>query len=118
MMGTAHHRACTLIVRKFDLAPLTHTALWDALDRLAADHQLTPSGLARRAGLHPTTFNPSKRFRERGAKPRWPSMESLAKVLEALDLTLVEFAHMVNAQGAAAGDTAQRSRPAHAEEPT
>lgn len=43
---------------------------------------MTPSALARRAGLDPTTFNRSKRFAADG-RPRWPSTESIAKVLKA-----------------------------------
>ena len=40
---------------------LTHAQIWSAIDRLAARAGLTASGLARRAGLDPTTFNKSKR---------------------------------------------------------
>ena len=59
---------------------LRHADIWRAIDRLAAKHGLTASGLARRAGLDPTTFNKSKRTSPEG-KPRWPSTESLSKVL-------------------------------------
>ena len=60
----------------------THAEVWQGIDRLAKQHGLTPSGLARRAGLDPTTFNPSKRITKQ-RKPRWPSTESLAKILNA-----------------------------------
>ena len=60
----------------------THKEVWQGIDRLAKQHGLTPSGLARRAGLDPTTFNPSKRVTKQN-KPRWPSTESLAKILNA-----------------------------------
>ena len=43
-------------------APLTHNQIWTALDRLAARAKLSPSGLAKRSGLDPTTFNKSKRI--------------------------------------------------------
>ncbi len=69
---------------------LKHADIWDALDRLARDRGLTPSGLARRAGLDPTTFNKSKRITREG-KPRWPSTESISKVLEATGSTLRDF---------------------------
>lgn len=59
---------------------LTHHALWTALDRLAEQHGLSASALAKKAGLDPTTFNPSKRI-GRDGKPRWPTTESLSKVL-------------------------------------
>lgn len=61
---------------------LKHADIWAAIDALARDHGLTASALARRAGLDPTTFNKSKRITREG-KPRWPSTESVAKVLEA-----------------------------------
>lgn len=73
---------------------LSHETLWDALDKLAERHQLSPSGLARRAGLDPTSFNPSKRFAADG-RPRWPSTESLSKVLDVTQMSLVDFAKLV-----------------------
>lgn len=61
---------------------LTHAAIWDALDALADRHGLSTSGLARLAGLDATAFNRSKRVSKDG-RARWPSTESVAKVLEA-----------------------------------
>ncbi len=69
---------------------LSHDQIWTAVDLLAARFGLSPSALARRAGLDPTTFNKSKRFAGDG-RPRWPSTESLAKVLEATGASLDEF---------------------------
>lgn len=69
---------------------LKHDDIWNAIDRLARDRGLTASGLARRAGLDPTTFNKSKRITREG-KSRWPSTESIAKILEATDASLAEF---------------------------
>lgn len=69
---------------------LTHGQIWTAIDRIAADHDMTPSGLAKRAGLDPTAFNKSKRI-GKDAKPRWPSTESIAKILEALNIPLSDF---------------------------
>ncbi len=66
---------------------LTHASIWQAIDALAAQHGLTASGLARRAGLDPTSFNRSKRI-SRSGKPRWPSTESLAKILAATGASL------------------------------
>ncbi len=63
-------------------AVLSHEKVWAAIDALASQNGLSPSGLARRAGLDPTAFNPSKRVAGDG-RPRWPSTESLAKVLAA-----------------------------------
>jgi len=76
-------------------SPLKHDDIWRALDTLAAENGLSPSGLARRAGLDPTTFNPSKRCMPDG-RARWPSTESLAKVLEATGASLEAFSHLVS----------------------
>src|SRR5258705_435248 len=61
---------------------LTHAQIWSAIDRLAAPAGLSASGLARRAGLDPTTFNKSKRMTPEG-RARRPSTESNAKALTA-----------------------------------
>jgi phage repressor protein C with HTH and peptisase S24 domain len=80
---------------------LTHAQIWRGIDRLAQSSGLTPSALARLAGLDPTTFNPSKRTSANGSKPRWPSTESLAKALAAVDVRFEDFAAM--ASGSASG---------------
>ena len=74
---------------------LTHGNIWRALDRLAQAHGLSASGLARKAGLDPTTFNPSKRVTPQG-KPRWPSTESVAKVLAATGSEIGGFVGLLN----------------------
>jgi len=61
---------------------LSHRAIWDGIDALARRHGMSVSALARLAGLDPTAFNPSKRV-SRDGRERWPSTESLSKVLEA-----------------------------------
>jgi len=70
---------------------MRHDDLWRAIDALAARHNLTTSGLAKAAGLDPTTFNRSKRFSPDG-RPRWPSTESLARALEACGASLDDLA--------------------------
>lgn len=75
---------------------LKHADVWRAIDRLASEHRLSPSGLARKAGLDPTTFNRSKRVTREG-RPRWPSTESISKILAATDATLAEFVDYVAA---------------------
>jgi phage repressor protein C with HTH and peptisase S24 domain len=72
---------------------LTHTQIWRGIDRLAQRAGLSASGLARRAGLDPTTFNESKRTAS-GGKPRWPSTESLAKAMAAAGASFEEFASL------------------------
>jgi phage repressor protein C with HTH and peptisase S24 domain len=74
---------------------MRHEDIWRAIDTLAAERGLTASGLARRAGLDPTTFNQSKRATSDG-RARWPSTESVSKVLGAADATLEEFASLVS----------------------
>jgi len=69
---------------------VTHLQIWRALDALAVRHGTSPSGLAKLAGLDPTTFNKSKRGTANG-KLRWPSTESLAKVLTATGASLEDF---------------------------
>jgi phage repressor protein C with HTH and peptisase S24 domain len=73
---------------------LTHDQIWGALDRLAARAGLSPSGLARRAGLDPTTFNRSKRVTADG-RERWPSTESIAKALTAAGASLDSFVQLI-----------------------
>lgn len=73
---------------------MRHADLWRAIDSLAAERGLSPSGLARRAGLDPTSFNPSKRLMADG-RPRWPSTESIAKVLVASETDIASFAALI-----------------------
>ncbi|HWA02225.1 MAG TPA: helix-turn-helix transcriptional regulator [Rhizomicrobium sp.] len=73
---------------------LTHKQIWSAIDALAARYGLSPSGLAKLAGLDPTTFNKSKRGVAMG-KLRWPSTESLSKILAATGASLDEFVGLV-----------------------
>lgn len=72
----------------------SHDSVWAAIDALAERHSLSASGLARRAGLDPTTFNKSKRYAADG-RARWPSTESLAKVMEATGATFEEFTRLI-----------------------
>ncbi len=77
---------------------LTHHQIWTAIDALAARYGFSPSGLAKRAGLDPTTFNRSKRVTPKG-RDRWPSTESLSKVLEATGADLDELMALVRNAG-------------------
>lgn len=83
---------------------LTHAQIWMAIDRLAARAKLSASGLAKRAGLDPTTFNKSKRITADG-RERWPSTESVAKSLAATGATLDEFVALISDEARASGKT-------------
>ncbi|MEM6617190.1 MAG: helix-turn-helix transcriptional regulator [Pseudomonadota bacterium] len=61
---------------------LNHRRIWRAIDKLALRHGLSSSALAKQAGLDPTAFNKSKRM-ARDGRERWPSTESIAKILHA-----------------------------------
>jgi phage repressor protein C with HTH and peptisase S24 domain len=73
---------------------MKHDDIWRALDTLAAEYGLSPSGLAKRSGLDATTFNPSKRRMPDG-RARWPSTESISKVLDATGAPLEAFTALV-----------------------
>jgi phage repressor protein C with HTH and peptisase S24 domain len=77
---------------------LSHERVWAAIDALAERYALSASGLAKRAGLDSTAFNKSKR-RSSDGRPRWPSTESLAKIIDATSSSLEEFIALVEGEG-------------------
>jgi phage repressor protein C with HTH and peptisase S24 domain len=79
---------------------LTHKQIWSAIDALAAKNKLSASGLAKLAGLDPTTFNKSKRGIPNG-KLRWPSTESISKILAATGANIEDFVALVSREGGA-----------------
>lgn len=88
---------------------LTHENIWHAIDRLAAAFGYSPSGLAKQSGLDPTSFNKSKRFSADG-KPRWPSTESVSRVLAATGATMSDFLALIDSEGDLAGSAPGRGR--------
>ena len=85
------------------MATLSHGEIWRAIDALAERFDMTPSAMARMAGLDPTSFNRSKRGSvEGGGHARWPSTESLAKLLEATGVNFSEFAALTEQASARA----------------
>ena len=81
---------------------MNHAQIWRAIDALAARKGMTASGLARAAGLDPTTFNKSKRQAPDG-KARWPSTESIARALAAAETNWDEFAALLAGRSGASG---------------
>ena len=69
---------------------MKYETIWSAVDNLAKALSMTPSGLAKKSGLDSTTFNRSKRIRPDGKK-RWPSLDSINKVLEYCNISFEEF---------------------------
>src|ERR1700686_5500702 len=77
---------------------LTHNQIWTALDRLPARAKLTPSGLAKKSGLDPATFNKSKRITPEG-RPRWTSTEEVGKALAATSTKVDTFVNLITDMG-------------------
>jgi phage repressor protein C with HTH and peptisase S24 domain len=88
---------------------LTHKDVWRGIDQLAARNGFSASGLARRAGLDPTTFNKSKRITAEG-KPRWPSTESVSKILDATKTSMADFVALMYGQPGSSPPPTQRLR--------
>ena len=77
----------------------THNQVWHAIDVIAERSGLSASALAKRAGLDSTSFNKSKRIGPDG-RQRWPTTESMAKVLAATDTSVAEFTALLDGAGA------------------
>lgn len=80
----------------------SHDDVWRGIDRLANSFGYSPSGLAKKAGLDPTSFNKSKRISPEG-KPRWPSTESIAKILVVTGATMSDFFSLIDSDGTQSG---------------
>ena len=69
---------------------MTHQDIWQAIDKFAVRQNMSCSGLAKLSGLDATTFNKSKRWSKYG-QPRWPSTNSIAKILNSTGKTMEDF---------------------------
>ena len=69
---------------------MTHDDVWHAIEQFAHEHNMSCSGLAKCSGLDPTTFNKSKRWSKAG-QPRWPSTNSISKILSSTGASLTDF---------------------------
>jgi phage repressor protein C with HTH and peptisase S24 domain len=72
----------------------SHKQVWAAIDTIAERYGFSASGLAKKSGLDPTSFNPSKRHGPDG-RPRWPTTESIARVLGASGASVEEFTDLL-----------------------
>jgi hypothetical protein len=81
-----------------------HASVWSAIDRIAADNDLSASGLAVEIGMDCTAFNKSKRITH--GKPHWPSVGTVALIIERFGLSFSDFARLVD------GSTASRLQDA------
>ena len=76
----------------------TNEQLWRAIDLLAEQKGLSLAALARAGGLDVTLFNFSKRVGPDG-RPRWPSTESLSKVLNGTGTPIEVFMSLLTKAG-------------------
>lgn len=96
---TAHH---PFLSHKWDLdsgADMTglnahHEAVWSVIDDIAAARGISTSRLAIISGHDSTSFNKSKR--RRGKLMRWPKMEVIASVVQAVGMSYAEFGELVD----------------------
>ena len=91
---------------------MNYNEIWEAVDKLAKINGLTPSGLARKAGLDPTTFNKSKRIRPDGKK-RWPSLDSINKITSVCHMSFEDFYHILDETGDIEGMRGQSIIPVY-----
>jgi hypothetical protein len=84
-----------------------HKQIWAAFEAVAEASGMSLSALSKSAGLDPTSFNPSKRYGP-GGRERWPSTETLSRVLMAANMDLRTFAEILNAQ---TGRESERPKP-------
>jgi transcriptional regulator with XRE-family HTH domain len=66
------------------------TNLWASIDKIAEQEGLSLPRLALKAGLDQSTFSHARR------KRNWMSLKTLARVLNAHDITLIEWARIVD----------------------
>ena len=72
---------------------MKHKIIWNAIERLAKDNNLSCSGLAKLSGLDATTFNKSKWYFPDGS-PRWPSCSTKSKIIAATNTSVEHFAEI------------------------
>lgn len=74
---------------------ITAADLWAAIERLAAEHNLTLADLAKRAGLPETALLSESRFSKDG-QIVWPSLPDLLRIVSAVGANLRDFGALVD----------------------
>jgi hypothetical protein len=86
-----------------------HKQIWDAFEAIAKRCGMSLSALSKSAGLDPTSFNPSKRYGP-GGRERWPSTETLSRVLHVANMDMRAFADILDARSGAGAEGQKPSR--------
>ena len=76
---------------------MTHSEIWRAIDNMAEKLGKSRSALAKECGLDSTTFNISKRYNKYG-KPRWPSSQTLSKLLATTGISDADFFNLIESE--------------------
>lgn len=71
-----------------------HAAIWAAIDEIAARQGVSASRLSILSGGDSTAFNLSKRIKD--GEYRWPSTETVAKVLAFASMSYADFGALVD----------------------
>ncbi len=64
--------------------------IWEVIDKLAKDRNVSCSKLAENAGLNGSVFSYTRRFSHIGTN-RFPSLKTIVKLLKAYNITWYEF---------------------------
>ena len=69
-----------------------HQKVWNAIDLIVETLDLSASGLAKAISMDATAFNRSKRILRDG-RERWPSTETIQKILDHAGMTWLQWEH-------------------------
>lgn len=71
-----------------------HQVIWSVIDEMARRNKMSLCHLALISGLDNTCLAPNKRFTRNG-KPRWPSIETVYKILTATHTDVITFVRLI-----------------------
>ena len=78
-----------MVIRMKDPIEISPDALWNSIDMIAVKQKVSLPKLALQAGLDQSTFGHARRRRN------WMSLQTLVKVLNHYQISLVDWAKMV-----------------------